>query len=163
MEIKAYIKEKVAGVVVKFDDEIVGMIHARYNKDYDAFEIKRIATTQPGMGKELYFLLSIALKEKYIIPDTLLTLPKALLVWDKIKTGGEWEQDKYNGLVRFRVRPLPSMDMEIIYLSFLDVDWFRSILFFRERMISSLESLETNLSLSCSLSVVATKKVNGQS
>jgi hypothetical protein len=159
MEIKAYKKEKVAGIVLKINDEIIGMIHSRYNKDYDSFEVKRVATSEIGLGKELYFLLSILLEGKYIISDTYLTLPKARVIWNKIKRAKEWESQIYNGLVRHRVRRIVPIKIDLIHLSFLDVDWFRSIRFFKDIMITSIESVKTETSLPDPLSVVATKKV----
>jgi len=162
MEIKVYIKEKVAGIVLKQNDKIIGMIHSKYNKELDSFEIKRVATSEKGLGSDLYFLLSVALNGKYIVHDTSLIFPKALTIWKKLKTSDEWEHQKFNGATRFRVRKIIPIGMGETYLSFLDIDWFRSILFFKELIISSIESIETNLSLPDPLSVVTTKKATSK-
>ena len=155
MKIKVYKKEHVAGIVLLQDDKIIGMIHSKFNKDFNSFEVKRVATTVTGLGEELYFLLSISLNGIFIIKDTVCSMPKAEYLWKKFVNSQVWDKVVFNNNILFRVKPTNFPEgLEIENYSFLDVDWFRSILLFKDSLISSLEKDRTNPSLPKPLSVV---------
>jgi len=155
MKIKVYKKEKVSGLVILLNNDIIGMIHSRYNAAYKAFEVKRVASIGSGFGEELYLLLSLFLSGRYLIKDTEFIMPKALEKWEGFRKSSMWEKVTINNTMLFRVKSfsLPK-EIEIEYLSFLDVDWFRSINFFKDSMITSIEKYETNPSPPTPLSVV---------
>ena len=105
MKIKVYKKEHVAGIVLLQDDKIIGMIHLKFNKDFNSFEVKRVATTVTGLGEELYFLLSISLNGIFIIKDTVCSMPKAEYLWKKFVNSQVWDKVVFNNNILFRVKP----------------------------------------------------------
>jgi hypothetical protein len=82
-------------------------------------------------------------------------MPKAEYLWKKFINSKAWEKVIINNNILFRVKPTEfPEELEVENYSFLDVDWFRSILLFKDSLISSLEKDRTNPSLPNPLSVV---------
>jgi len=135
MNIKIYVKpKKVIGIVVKNEkNNILGMIHSRWNDDLNSYEIKRVCSKQHGLAFKMYRKLFSIMKNSKFTNDREACSEKTVSIWNSFL------RNKEISVVEVSSEGLTVMDCSNThyhlgndeYLSYLDVDWFRSITLFR--------------------------------
>lgn len=151
---KIYIKpKKIIGIVVKTNDEIVGAIHARWNKNLTSYEVRRTFSKKPGLALLMYKKLFSLAKNCRFTNDRDACTDKAFAIWKNLSRDPQLTVIENNENITL-------MDCEYSvlylgnesYLSNLDKDWFTSIIQFRVMYSSYLKKV---MPLEASLSYVS--------